>query len=118
MGAYYGKGWEDVTLIEVYDDGAIRCAWDRWGNVERDMARGDVIIAQSVLKKLAASRAPRSVERVWVDVTGKYKVEATYVDFKDGKVTLRRSDGKEVDVDVEKLSAADRKLVRELAATK
>ena len=59
----------------------------------------------------------KPVVRVWIDVTGNYKVQATYVDFEDGKVTLRRSDGKEVEVDIEKLSANDRQVVRERAGS-
>ncbi len=50
--------------------------------------------------------------RKWTDSSGKYTVEADFVDFKDGKVQLRKHDGKTVTVPIEKLSQADRSYVR------
>lgn len=56
--------------------------------------------------------------RTWTDATGKHKVEAKFLDFADGKVRLKRQDGKIVTMALERLSKADQKLVRGLGAAK
>ena len=53
-------------------------------------------------------------ERTWTDRTGKHKVEAEFVLFKDGEVSLRKSDGKVVKFSIEKLSKSDQAFVREI----
>ncbi len=105
-----------MTLVKVYEDGAIRCAWDSWSSVEYDMSRDDVLIATTVLKSLTPV-PPRieAVERWWTDASGMFKVQATYISSQDGKVTLRKSDGVELSVAIEQLSAEDRKIVAQLA---
>jgi|GEM_PF-6314161 len=45
--------------------------------------------------------------RTWTDATGKFKIEAKLLEFKDGKVKLERTDGKVVTLPFDKLSAAD-----------
>ena len=62
---------------------------------------------------------PVASARTWTDSTGKFTVEAEFVDFKDGKVQLKKEDGKIVTIPVEKLSEADQafaKSVKEHAA--
>lgn len=51
--------------------------------------------------------------RTWTDSTGKRTVEAEFVDFKDGKVQLKKEDGKTVTIHMERLSGADQKYVKE-----
>ena len=46
--------------------------------------------------------------RVWVDSTGKYKIEATLVSHTDSTVKLRRGDGRIIEMPIKKLSAEDR----------
>ena len=50
--------------------------------------------------------------RTWTDRTGKYRIEAEFVDAKDGKVRLRKTDGKVITLPLEKLSSADRQYVK------
>lgn len=45
--------------------------------------------------------------RTWIDATGRFKIEADFVSLADGTVTLRRADGKNMEIPLEKLSAAD-----------
>ena len=52
-------------------------------------------------------------ERKWSDKTGKFSVTAELVDVEDGKAVLRRADGKEIAVDLERLSAEDRKYIED-----
>lgn len=69
-------------------------------------------------KSRASKEQPKQTKlRTWTDSTGKYKVEAAFIELKDGKAVLRREDGKTVGVTVEKLSKADQDLVKSLAET-
>lgn len=54
---------------------------------------------------------PVSTVRTWTDATGKHKVEAELVGVADGKVTLRKTDGKTTTIALDKLSDADREYV-------
>lgn len=53
-------------------------------------------------------RAAQEKPRTWSDASGKFKVEATFLRVEDGKVVLRRADGKEITVPVDRLSEPDR----------
>ncbi len=70
--------------------------------------------AFAVVAMLAAISS--SDGRPWKDSAGKRTVEAEFVSLVDGKVTLKRSDGKLVTMPLDKLSSADQKLAKELAA--
>jgi hypothetical protein len=50
-------------------------------------------------------------KRTWSDKTGKYKIEGKLKAIEDGKAVLLKSDGKEVRIDVKKLSDADQKYI-------
>lgn len=52
--------------------------------------------------------------RTWTDSTGKYKIEAEFVEILDGKVRLKDKDGKTVSLPLAKVSDADRAYLREL----
>jgi hypothetical protein len=56
--------------------------------------------------------------RTWTDSTGKYKIEAAFVEVKDGAVRLRRPDGRVVKLPLAKLSPADRRYVKEQLAAR
>lgn len=57
--------------------------------------------------------------RTWKDASGKFEIEAEFVEFENGKVTLKKTDGKETVIAMTKLSAADQAFVRaELKARK
>ena len=58
-----------------------------------------------------AADVPESKTRTWHDVTGTYAIEATLVSSADGKVTLKRTDGKELTLPLSKLSAEDQEFV-------
>jgi WD40 repeat protein len=63
------------------------------------------------LASLCLAAATHAEERSWTDSTGKYKIEAEFVEVADGKVRLRRADGKTLALPLEKLSPADRAYV-------
>lgn len=49
--------------------------------------------------------------REWSDSTGKFKIEAEFVELKDGKVSLKKADGTLLSIPLDKLSKADRDFV-------
>lgn len=51
--------------------------------------------------------------RTWKDSSGKFQVEAEFVGFKDGKVTLRKAGGESLTIPSSRLSPDDQKFVRE-----
>lgn len=52
--------------------------------------------------------------RTWTDQTGRFKIEAKFVDQNEGKIKLQRSDGRIFEIDLLKLSKADQNYVKEL----
>ncbi|HUE70023.1 MAG TPA: SHD1 domain-containing protein [Pirellulaceae bacterium] len=58
---------------------------------------------------------PRRAQRIWTDITGKFKTEAAYVRVHDGKVELKKADGSLAAVPLNKLSAADAKIAQQLS---
>lgn len=56
---------------------------------------------------------PRDEFRLWLDDTGQHSTEAVFVEFKGGKVHLRKRDGKIVELSPARLSENDRKWYRD-----
>ncbi len=67
--------------------------------------------AEAAPPAASETTAAEAKPRTWHDATGTYQVEAAFVRFADGKVTLRRTNGKEVTMPLAKLSAEDRDYV-------
>jgi hypothetical protein len=61
---------------------------------------------------------PTAFARKWTDSIGKHTVEAEFVDFKDGKVWLKKEDGSVIPVPIERLSEADQQFVKADGASK
>jgi hypothetical protein len=53
--------------------------------------------------------------RTWTDTTGEHETEARFVIASMGSVTLRKADGSEVTMPMERLSEADQEWIRERA---
>jgi hypothetical protein len=51
-------------------------------------------------------------QRAWSDLTGTFEVEATIVAVKDYKVTIKKADGKEITIPMERLSDDDQEYVK------
>ena len=60
--------------------------------------------------------ATEALARKWTDSTGKFSVEAELVDFKDGKVRLKKTNDKIITVALEKLCKADQAFVKKQAS--
>ena len=77
-------------------------------------ALGKIRTEKAAPKSGLASAEPEF--RTWRDATGTYEVEASFVSYEDQKVTLKRKDGKTVQVPVSKLSKEDRAYLEKLTA--
>jgi transglutaminase-like putative cysteine protease len=62
--------------------------------------------------------APAALARTWTDSTAAHTIDAEFVDFKAGKVRLKKADGKIVTVAIERLSKADQAFVLEQSASR
>lgn len=59
----------------------------------------------------SAAKSTDPEVRTWTDSSGKFQIEARLVAYKNGKVTLLRTDGKLITLPFEKLSATDQRFV-------
>jgi hypothetical protein len=66
---------------------------------------------------LAFAAAANAEQREWRDLSGKYSRVAEYVGQRDGRVQLKQSDGKNISIAVEKLSAKDREFIAQQGAS-
>ena len=75
--------------------------------------------AESELKNNlpGANEAKPSEIRTFHDVTGRFAVEASYLGIVDGKVQLRKKDGKLISLASDKLSESDRQWVKQQQAS-
>ena len=64
----------------------------------------------TALSLLAVSSAQ---ERTWTSSDGNYSVQAAFVEFKDGNVSLRKTNGEVIQVPVSRLSVEDQAYVAE-----
>jgi len=65
--------------------------------------------AAIVILGVVLGRESFAEERTWKDATGKFSVSAELLEVRGDKAVLRQSDGKAIEVPIERLSAADRK---------
>jgi hypothetical protein len=80
--------------------------------VQRTQSRAGTRVSLKLTEAKQKANAAAQV-REWTDDTGKFKVRATLVQVADGKVTLRKEDGKEIVVSLVRLSAADRDFLKQ-----
>ena len=78
------------------------------------LARVPLLILVAALGACLSQGAFAADTRTWTDLTGKVKVQAKFVSNENGKVTLQRPDGAELEIDLKKLSLADQKFIAEL----
>jgi hypothetical protein len=65
----------------------------------------------SRIKELENTAGGGSKMRTWTDTSGQFRIQAMLLGHRDGKVYLRKADGKELAVSLDKLSKADRQYV-------
>ncbi len=88
--------------------------------IQRFAGTGAAEVAKKELAEIAPSSAslttgpgsPAPKYRQWTDSTGKYKTEAVLIEFKNGKVRLKKKDGKFVVLPLSRLSAEDQAFLK------
>jgi len=80
----------------------------------------EALMAKSVFFCVVAlapllSAADSAVPRQWTDSTGRFRLEAELVEVKEGNVHLRRTDGSEIAVPLDRLSESDRRYLASLS---
>lgn len=70
----------------------------------------------SLLALTFAVARSEAAARKWASASGQFSVEADLVEVRDGKVVLKKQNGKQITVPLDKLSAADRQYIASLAA--
>src|SRR5262245_13772949 len=80
--------------------------------------QSSIICRFGVITFLALFTADSAVAevRTWTSADGKFKVEAELISVQDDTIQLRKADGTEVTVPLEKLSPADRLFAKSRAA--
>ena len=119
----YGPFWRAAQVQELLADGTVKLGFLTWGEVRdtevvtrRNIQLAPPELEQPVKPPAAATAAatPMPVtNRTWSDASGRFQIEAAFVSVVDGKVNLRRADGRVIAVPLEKLSAADQAYVQQ-----
>jgi hypothetical protein len=108
------SGWVTVRCTIHEHDMPVTLPPDRIHKIPKKTDKG-------ALKKKAddsdtgESSAESNELRIWTDITGEHTINARFMEIKDGKVRLKKSDGKTVAIPLEKLSEDDQKLAKQLA---
>jgi WD40 repeat protein len=87
----------------------------KWHSASRGLIA--VAIGFSLFGAAVFAQPPKP--RKWKDASGKFEIEATFVSEANGLVTLKQTNGEEVEIELKQLSPADEAYVQtELAAKK
>ncbi len=122
----FGRGWQNARVVEVRPNGWLKLEMSRDGvkfnptlppnRVRKAGGAAGTTPAgkppENPFEKKKTAVDPLKGVRTWTDASGTFTVEAELVERKDGKVTLKKSDGETIDVPIDQLSEADRKLLR------
>ena len=128
--AHNTGGWYPVEILTLLPDGRVELHFRGWGDANNKILPRDKLqlapdeLEQPKLKPASAAvaaagsddAAPSDTKwHMWSDDSGKFKIEAVFVALTDGKVKLRRKDGKEVSVPLDRLGKKDRDLAEQQA---
>jgi hypothetical protein len=110
------RRWIPADILELAADGRVKVhprgrntdAWDKL--VSRDQLQ----LAPDELFQPARSPAASGGLHTWTDVSGTHKIQAEYLGVQDGKVRLKRQDGREISVPLASLSKADQDRIEQL----
>ncbi len=116
-----GSFWRTAKVKKLLPDGSVELAFLTWGKENAHdvvaVSRRNIQLAPPELDqpdKPASLQTATTNSRTWSDATGKFQVDASFINLVDGKVNLRRADGRTLSVPLDKLSAADQLFVKQL----
>ncbi len=122
-----GSFWFAARIKQLLPDGKVELGFLTLGRRTRSQHRDRHAKQYSACLLNYEQPVPRPTEiadgpwlpaaaRTWADATGRFKIDAVFVSVTDGKVTLRRTDGKTMQIPVDKLSSQDQTHVKKLQA--
>lgn len=77
-----------------------------------------LVVGFVVLGPPGCAQAADEQMRTWTDSTGQHRVQAAFVEAKDGRVWLKKADGTTVNIPLDRLSGADQRWVARQAAAR
>ncbi|MCA9176482.1 MAG: hypothetical protein KDB14_18470 [Planctomycetales bacterium] len=104
-----------LHLFILGDDGVVYTSRMAAFEIPPAQARTDraATVAKARAERAAPAGTPKApVTRTWQDASGMFRIEATLVAVEGNMVKLKRTDGMEIQVPLEKLSDTDRAFVR------
>lgn len=118
----WARSWEAATVIEDRDSFLIVKEDDNVSSFVYRLRRDQVIIQDKTIRKLRRESGTTTNDlketlRTWTDSTGKHRVEARFVSVSDDTLTLKTDAGREIKLQLKRLSDEDRKLVDDFVAS-
>jgi hypothetical protein len=124
--------WYAAEVLDLLPDGKVMVRTRGFGAREHTVARRDIQLAPdeveqparpsasttAAARNTATAGATTASVHTWNDSTGQHKIEATFLGIEQGKVKMRRTDGKELSVPLERLSKADQVYAEQQQAKK
>jgi hypothetical protein len=120
-----GSFWFAAKVKQLLPDGKVELGFLTWGEERgrstETVARNRIQLppeeyVQPVDPPSTTAPTAAAATRTWTDATGRFTIDAVFVSVTGGKLTLRRADGKTMQIPVEKLSSDDQAHVKKLQA--
>ena len=106
--------WYSGEVVELLPDGKIKVLKRGPFRQEYILTRRNLQLGPDGLDQPNKPAKVATVQtRTWTSVSDGSKIEAVYLGFTDGKVKMKRADGKEFTVPLEKFSKADQDYVKQ-----
>lgn len=106
--------WYAGEVVELIADGKIKVLKRGPFRQEHILTRRNLQLAPDGLDQPRQSAKVTKIgPRTWTSVSDGTKIEAVYLGFDDGKVKMRRADGKEFTVPLERFSKGDQDYVKQ-----
>jgi hypothetical protein len=105
----WGSSWWKAKIISLRGNGGAKIQYD-FDNSQEEVTADRIRELEGAAS--AAPIKPTTEVRTWVDVSGKFKIEAQFVKVEGDQVELQRTDGKTIKLPLAKLSAADQEYVK------
>ncbi len=112
----WGATWYRSSIVSVEPQGA-KVHYLGWSSsFDKSAPLASIRVSSEAAPSSAVAntdtKPPRS--RTWTDATGQFQVDAEFVELQGNTVVLKKADGATVRIPLDKLSAEDQKIAREL----
>lgn len=118
----FGPSWYAAEILDLPADGQILVRRRGFAKQDKTVSRTEIQLAPEELaqphRPISLTPSPGGQPRVWSDASGEFKIEAAFLGVSDGRVNLRRADGREFAVPLDSLSSADQTYVKQSPSSK